>query len=207
MRANSEYRAIARQALKNNWGTAAVITLCASFVHLLINLITLSITDDIESFRYASHCITPIVTLPLCWGFYTMFLYAVRGDQMKIGYLFVGYASNQVWATMLLKTLYTFLWSLLFIIPGIIKGWYSYGMTEFIIKDDPTISADAALNRSIKMMSGKKMDLFMLDLSFIGWILLSLLSFGIGFLWLAPYFHTARAAFYEDIKQEEEHLG
>lgn len=207
MRSSSEYRAIARQALGGNWGTAAVITLCAAFVHILINAFTSSITSDIESFLYASHCITPIVTLPLCWGFYTMFLYAIRGDQMKIGYLFVGYASNQVWATKLLQTLYTFLWSLLFIIPGIIKGCYSYAMTEFIIKDDPTISADAAINKSIKMMSGRKMDLFLLDLSFIGWILLAILSCGIGFLWLSPYMLAARAAFYEDIKQQGEYVG
>ena len=71
---------------------------------------------------------------------------------------------------------FTILWSLLLVIPGIIKS-YSYAMTSFILKDEPEMKNNAAIEKSMAMMENNKMKLFMLDLSFIGWaILLSLLS-------------------------------
>ena len=101
---------------------------------------------------------------------------------------------------MLLKMVYTMLWMLLLIVPGIIKS-YSYAMTEYILKDDLEITENAAIEKSMQMMEGHKMELFLLDLSFIGWALLSILSCGIGFFFLEPYMITARAHFYEDLKQ------
>jgi uncharacterized membrane protein len=104
---------------------------------------------------------------------------------------------------MLLKAIYLILWTLLLIIPGIIKS-YSYAMTEFILKDNPEMKNNAAIEKSMAMMQGKKMKLFLLDLSFIGWIILAILTLGLGFVLLVPYMYTARAAFYEDLKAELE---
>jgi len=73
-------------------------------------------------------------------------------------------------------------------------------MTYYIANDCPELSANECIDKSIEMMRGHKMDLFLLDLSFIGWIILCLLSCGIGFLWLIPYECTARADFYNKIK-------
>ena len=102
--------------------------------------------------------------------------------------------------TGLLQSLFVFLWSLLFVIPGVIKS-YAYAMTFFIINDNPDISPMDALHESERLMDGHKMELFMLDLSFIFWHLLVIVTFGIASLWVAPYVHASHAAFYEELKK------
>ena len=86
------------------------------------------------------------------------------------------------------------------IIPGVIKA-YSYAMTDFILKDKPEMKNNAAIEKSMAMMDGYKMKLFLLDLSFIGWFILCLFTFGIGFFFLQPYIQVAHAAFYENLKE------
>lgn len=75
-------------------------------------------------------------------------------------------------------------------------------MTPYILKDNPEISAEQAICESMKMMKGYKMKLFLLDLSFIGWAILALLTLGLGVILLEPYMLTARAVFYEELKAE-----
>jgi uncharacterized membrane protein len=99
----------------------------------------------------------------------------------------------------LLTTIFTMLWSLLFIIPGIIK-YFAYAMTPYIIADDPEIDAMAAIDKSQEMMRGHKMELFLLHLSFIGWYLLAGLTFGVGMIFLLPYVKTAEANFYVELR-------
>lgn len=94
--------------------------------------------------------------------------------------------------------LFTFLWSLLFIIPGIIAA-LSYSMTPYILLEHPEMSALDAIKCSKEMMRGNKGRLFCLELSFIGWMLLSILTWNIGFLFLNPYKNAANAAFYLDV--------
>ena len=95
--------------------------------------------------------------------------------------------------------IFEFLWTMLFIIPGIIKA-FSYAMTPYILVEHPEMSANQAINESMRLMKGHKFDLFYLYLSFIGWGILSVLTLGIGFLWLIPYMETSQAAFYADVK-------
>ena len=97
---------------------------------------------------------------------------------------------------------FTILWSLVLVIPGIIKS-YSYAMTSFILKDEPEMKNNAAIEKSMAMMEGNKMKLFMLDLSFIGWAILCIFTLGIGLLFLQPYVAISRAAFYEDLKAQQ----
>lgn len=94
--------------------------------------------------------------------------------------------------------LYTFLWTLLFIVPGIIKI-FSYAMTPFILADDPNLTANQAITRSHELMDGHKWELFVLSLTFIGWEILGALTFGIGLLWVTPYKNAAYAAFYRQL--------
>lgn len=94
--------------------------------------------------------------------------------------------------------LYTFLWTMLFVIPGIIKG-FSYAMTPFILADNPNLTANQAITRSRELMDGHKWELFVLSLTFIGWEILGALCFGIGLLWVTPYKNAAYAAFYRQI--------
>ena len=105
-------------------------------------------------------------------------------------------------AASFLQGLYVFLWSLLFIIPGIIAG-YSYAMTNYILTENPELTASEAIEQSKQMMSGNRWRLFCLQFSFIGWDLLCALTLGIGNLWLRPYKQAATAAFYRDISSAE----
>lgn len=136
---------------------------------------------------------------PLLAGLCVYFIGLNRGgssfSQLFDGFDFFGKALG----TYLLRTLYIFLWSLLLIIPGIIKT-YSYSMTFFILADNPSIGINEAIARSRDMMDGNKWRLAYLHARFIGWGLLCILSLGIGYLWLIPYISASVAAFYEDIK-------
>jgi len=94
--------------------------------------------------------------------------------------------------------LYTALWTLLFIIPGIIAA-YSYSMTPYIIDDNPYMGINDAIKYSKQMMDGNKWRLFCLQISFIGWSFLCIFTLGIGYLWLRPYINAAQAAFYFEV--------
>ena len=102
-----------------------------------------------------------------------------------------------------LRTLYTCLWALLLVIPGIVKG-LSYAMTPFILEEHPEMTASEAIKASMKLMDGHKMDLFILGLTFIGWEILACLTMGIGFLFLNPYMNAAYAAFYRNISGQRQ---
>ena len=101
-------------------------------------------------------------------------------------------------AQMFLVGLYTFLWTLLLIIPGIVKG-FSYAMTPFILADNANLTANQAITRSRELMDGHKWELFVLSLTFIGWDILGALTCGIGMLWVTPYKNAAYATFYRQI--------
>ena len=101
----------------------------------------------------------------------------------------------------LLKAVFILLWALLLIVPGIIKA-YSYAMTEFIAEDNQELGPNECIERSKTMMDGHKMDLFLLDLSYIGWILLGCITLGIGLLWVSPWMSMAHVKFYEQLKNE-----
>ena len=101
-----------------------------------------------------------------------------------------------------LVSIFTFLWIWLLIIPGIIKA-YSYSMTPYIVKDmvasGKQVSATDGINASKELMKGHKMALFIFDLSFLGWNILAAITCGLGYLWVTPYYQTAKANFYRHI--------
>ena len=94
----------------------------------------------------------------------------------------------------------TLLWSFLFVIPGIIKI-FEYAMIPYILAENPGISTKDAFALTKKMMRGNKFRLFKLNLSFIGWYILSFFTFGIGTLFLLPYVDAAKAEFYQEVKE------
>lgn len=99
----------------------------------------------------------------------------------------------------LLRFAFELIGYMLFIVPGIIIS-YNYAMVPYILADDPTVSAKEALRMSKEMMYGNRWRLFCLQFSFIGWILLTVLSFGVGSIWLTPYQNAALASFYRELK-------
>ena len=102
----------------------------------------------------------------------------------------------------ILHTLFIALWTILFIIPGIVKSC-SYALTYYIKNDRPELSATEAITESRRMMDGFKMKYFMLQLSFIGWIIVGILTLGIGMLWVSAYMEAATAHFYEEVRAEK----
>ncbi|MBQ1256842.1 MAG: DUF975 family protein [Clostridia bacterium] len=127
-----------------------------------------------------------------------------EGKQPEVGTLFQYFPfwKNAV-LTMFLKSLYMLLWFLLFLFPGIIAA-YSYAMTGYILAENPNLPAREAIRKSKAMMQGNRTRLFCLHFSFIGWSILSSLTFGIGNLWLTPYRKAAEAAFYLDLKNGQD---
>ena len=192
LKLNSELRAASRTTLSGNWMMAALATL----VYLLI-------AGGVSSIPVAGSVLAIIVAYPLAYGFAILFLDLFReGKPIDIGKLFDGFKDfGRVWGTLILVAVYTILWTCLLIIPGIVKS-YSYALTPFILKDEPELRYNAAIEKSMRMMNGYKMKLFLLDLSFIVWMILSILTLGIGLLFLQPYMNNASAAFYEDLKAE-----
>lgn len=127
-----------------------------------------------------------------------------REGTSKFTNIFGGFTHGHYKASirnMFLKDLYEFLWSMLFVIPGIIKS-YSYWMVPYITAANPNLSASRVFEISKKTMSGEKWRTFVLQLSFIGWDLLAILTFGIGGYFLAPYKETTYAELYAALRQK-----
>ncbi len=138
-----------------------------------------------------------LVFNPLIVGCYRFFLQNSRGlsNLRELGAGFRDDWGNVV-LTMFLKNLFIFLWALLFIVPGIVKA-YSYRMVPYIIKEHPEISGTQAISLSRQMMNGHKWNTFVLDLSFLGWHILSILTLGIlEIFFVTPYIQATDAELY-----------
>lgn len=201
MKTITEYKDLALNSLEGNWTRA---TLASLIVFLLLEIVGSSpsfLMDPVPGM--VAQGLVTILLIPLAWGYAVFFLRLIRQENIDYGRLFDGFSDYfRIFVAELLKGIYVLLWSLLLIVPGIIKT-YSYAMTEFILKDNPEISGEKAICESMRMMQGHKMQLFLLDLSMIGWLILSLLTLGIGLLFLYPYYYSAHAHFYEDLKAKE----
>lgn len=204
---NSELRASARASLKGKWADYVVLTLILFILIYAIIPIAIPLQYYIKSDTLSEliQTIWSLALYPVIYGFYICFLN--KDEQTpapKIGGLFTYYSQfGRIVGTMILTGIYIIGWTLLLIIPGIIKSC-SYALTPYVLKDNPELSYDAAISRSSVMMNGHKMQFFLLNLSFIGWGLLCILTLGIGFLFLMPYIYMSFAKFYESVKQEYE---
>lgn len=144
---------------------------------------------------------TIILTGPMEYGLCRVLTATARGKKdVDIISLFDAFKEDLGNAILLglIKSVFIFLWSLLFVIPGIVKS-YSYALAAFIQQDAEDKTWKTCIDQSRTMMYGKKWKLFCLDLSFIGWYILGALFFGVGVLFVAPYHEQARAEFYEDV--------
>lgn len=194
------YKDRAIESLSGNWGKGAITLLVAD----VVIYITMGIFNFITSSEIWGGLLSYVLMQPLYWGMTVFFLGIARGEEMTVGRVFDGFKDfGRIFTTMFLCFLYIILWGMLLVIPGVIKG-YSYMMTPYILKDNPEMKNNEAIEKSMEMMNGHKMDLFLLDLSLIGWAILCLFTLGIGFLFLGSYQDTAHAHFYEDLKKEQE---
>ena len=147
-----------------------------------------------------------LLTLPMTFALEVAFLTASRQKAApKVETLFTVYRDNFKNAFLIpfLVVLFTYLWTLLFIIPGLIMG-YAYSMAIYVANDNPELTPMEAIRKSKELMRGHKWDLFVLDLSFIGWILLCCVTGGIGTIFLVPYIEMAHAEFYRELTDKAE---
>lgn len=210
MKTNQDYKNAALAALKGNWAPVIVATIIYFVITIVVSLMSELYDPETSAAAVAGVAIlgwlvlSLFASIPLGVGYYnSLNLLLVEGDNQVTGNMFkIGYGNllRNV-GGMLLVGIFTFLWTMLLIIPGIIKS-LAYSMTPFILKDYPELSANQAINLSMKMMEGRKFDLFYLYLSFIGWGILAIFTLGIGYLWLMPYMYTSTAAFYQNVKEE-----
>ena len=215
MQLNSELRAQARERLEGQWGTFVLMTFLFYVIQVLLQipgyigslLEILSPENVLASLSFSNISnILSLLALPLSWGLTVSLLRNHREESVDLENLFDGFRGGRytrVFCALFLVNLFTILWTLLLIIPGIMKA-FSYALTPYIVMDEPELTARQAITRSCEIMEGRRWKLFCLSLSFIGWGILCILTFGIGFLWLAPYMNASIAAFYEDARAEYE---
>ncbi len=177
----------ARESLTGNWG----IAIGGLLVYMLV---------------FGLICCIPflgMLAMLICAGafyvgFYSFYMAIARGEEAQIGMLFSGFKQMaQSFCAFWLAGIFTFLWSLLLIVPGIMAA-LSYSLIYFIMKDHPEMKAMDVIGLSKKAMYGYRWKLFCLFCRFIGWYLLCILTLGIGFLWFIPYFSVSFAKFYDD---------
>jgi uncharacterized membrane protein len=179
---------LARESLIGNWGLA--------IVGIVINILVFVFIEEVIPKA------SLIISGPMELGLIIFSLSLSRRQHPALKQLFRGFAKfkRAVVASFLID-LFIILHLLLLIVPGIIAA-LSYSMTFYIIADDPSIGALDAISKSKVMMYGYKWKLFCLGCRFIGWALLSILTLGIGLLWLLPYASVSAAKFYDDIKND-----
>jgi len=195
---NKDLMTQARESLSGRWGLAVG----TFFVYLLI-------VGAFSSLNYSTHAVglkfvfsifPLLIGGAFALGIAKFSLAIARNEDAKLDMIFYGFKYyGKTLGMYLMIIIFIFLWSLLLIVPGIIAA-ISYTLAFFIMHDDPNIGAMEAIDKSKKMMYGYKWKYFCLCLRFIGWILLGILSLGIGFLWITPYLNISFAKFYDDVK-------
>lgn len=186
----AQLKAMAKSQIKGNIGSLFLVSLVVAIVSGIANVIP--VIGSLASV----FVVTPAFTIA------TTIIYLKMADGIKpqVSELFNHF--DKFWASFkvtFLSGLFIMLWSLLFYIPGIIKS-FSYAMAPYIIAENPGMGAREAISRSKAMMDGHKMELFILCLSFFGWILLGTITFGIGFIYVIPYMNATIVNFYNKIK-------
>ena len=143
-----------------------------------------------------------IIVGPMEYGMAYLFLKQARdGQKMQMSDIFRGFQDDFGGTLLigLMTWLFTFLWSLLLFIPGIVK-YYSYSMAYYVKLDHPEYGWKACIDESRRLMNGHKFEKFVLDLSFIGWLIVGSLCLGVGTLWVTPYMAATDAHFYEYVR-------
>ena len=200
MVANHQLRYNARQQLGNGiFRTAWLNMLCVCAV--------LPVSSALFTATGFGVLLAFIVAGALEYGIARVTTNCAQGRSWGVSQVFCAFDANFVKTLVLnlVRTIFLFLWTLLFIIPGIIKS-YSYALTYYLQQEPENVHREPVdlITQSREWMNGYKWKLFCLDLSFIGWYLLGLLCLGVGVLFVTPYHRMARANFYLALRAEKE---
>jgi len=194
----TELKALAKEQIKGKIGKLFVI-------NFIIVLVSFGASFICSLIPFVGSILPSVfVSAPFALSMIMIYLTIASGNDINVSDAFSGY--NNFWGAFkvnFLVGLFTALWSLLFVIPGIVKS-YSYSMAMYILAENPEMGALDAITKSRKMTDGHKMELFVLGLSFIGWSILVAVTFGIAAIWVVPYAQTTYANFYKKLKEEFE---
>lgn len=188
-----EFKSAAKEQIKGKIGILFLITL---IIGLIVGAASALLAIIPGGTLIISIILTPAFTLSLI----RVYMNVVKGNYPKAEDAFCGF--DDFWSAFkvtFLTGLFTFLWSLLFVIPGIIKS-YSYSMSTYILAENKGKPALECINESKVMTDGHKMDLFVLGLSFIGWGLLCVITLGIAGIWVIPYMQATYINVYNSLK-------
>lgn len=190
----AELKMAAKQQIKGKIGILFVITLVIAVISGIASVI-LGLIPVVGSLA-ATVIVTPAFALSVV----RIYLNVVKGNAPELNDAFTGF--DDFWAAFkvtFLVGLFTFLWSLLFVIPGIIKG-ISYSMSMYVLAENKGKPALECIAESKKMTEGHKMELFVLALSFIGWAFVGAITFGIAYIWITPYMQATMTNAYNYLK-------
>jgi uncharacterized membrane protein len=204
MKTYSDYRAAARESLSGNWKTSVIVMLMIWGITILLSTVVGLLSLDSEWLGNTVNIIVSVLLiLPLQWAFANALLQLVRGDNNITENTKQSFKTNYrtFVLTYLLMIVILLGIGVVTLLIGTFILAYAYRMVPYLIQEYPELTPREALKLSREMMRGHKWNLFVLDLTFMGWILLTVLTLGIGGLWLTPYMQTTVAHYYEDLKQ------
>lgn len=183
------------QRTSNNYRYGSMSS--AEMVGFIVGFMVVMLVVMVIGFAVSAFLLNPLVVG--AQRFFVVSHYQ-KAELGELGYAFSNSYMNVV-KTMFLRALYVFLWSLLLVVPGIIKG-YEYRMIPYILAENPGIDTKEAFAMSKQMMDGNKWNAFVLDLSFFGWIFLSLFTCGIlAIFYVNPYIYMTNAELYVALKE------
>ena len=163
------------------------------------------ISSSVFGWYYVLNVLISILLIPLNIGVAQNVLAWSRGEDVnKWKVLFGGFNSAKIFfkqvGVVVLNTILCALWTILLVVPGIIKG-LAYSMYPYVLRDEPDLSVWQTLKKSEAIMKGYKGKLFLMYLSFVGWFILGAFTFGILYIWLTPYVMTSTVKFYDDVRR------
>lgn len=205
LRENARYQ-LGGSIFSNDWLMMLAVCAVYSLISSVISTLTSSEEEGFQVVELIGSVVSTVIAGPFAYGICRAATKCVKNQKVSFSDTFVGFKEDFKGSFFVgfLTSLFTFLWALLLIVPGIVKG-YSYAMAQYIKQDDPVKDGEAVsyIDRSKEMMEGYKWKLFCLDLSFLGWYIVGALCLGIGVFFVTPYHQVARANFYEALKAEQ----
>lgn len=230
MKTTAELKAEAKEALRGKWGQAVILNLIPTLLGLAVAFFVVlsgliwffihgtgdSVVNSVTEYQQnnasggGTSLVSSIISALFMSGISWTYLDLLRGERTHIEPLkdafrgFQGVFIGGVVLLALLTNIFTSLWTLLFVIPGIVKA-YAYSQSYFIYYDQIQLTGEKpkvldTITASRRLMNGNKGRLFWLDLTFIGWYIVTGLTAGIAYLWVAPYISATKAAFYQDLQ-------
>lgn len=194
----------AKESLKGNLGEAIKLILILAAIGFVSGMITgIGDANKNDAIILLGDFVSFIATALVSFGSLSFFLKISRNEEVTYKELF---SKTDMFIPYIIISLITgiltILWSFLFIIPGIIAA-LSYSQAMLIKLDNPEMDAMECIRESKRLMNGHKLDYFILSLSFIGWMILGIFTFGILYLWLIPYISVSQANFYNALLEEK----